>query len=131
MSNFNAQICQLDILSARDCAVAACRHAFHRDCISEYLEEQKGGVDESNSKKANNNNKKKGGAAAPKKGGKKGNASGAADATAGSGDVTCPCCYQPLTLTMDIRGANDDSSDDDDNDDDDDDDDDDGNDDVM
>ena len=30
-------ICTLDILRPRDCAVSACRHTFHRDCILDYI----------------------------------------------------------------------------------------------
>lgn len=32
-------ICTMDILDARDCAVNACRHTFHRDCILEYSQQ--------------------------------------------------------------------------------------------
>ena len=95
-------ICHLDILSARDCAVAACRHTFHRDCIQEYLDEQKPNTSSSLPKSKTRGKKLD----AATKG--KGNGSDAID-----DEITCPCCYQPLTLTMDIRGANDDSSDDD------------------
>ena len=95
-------ICHRDILSARECAVAACRHTFHRDCIQEYLDEQKQNTSSSLPKSKPRSKKLD----AATKG--KGSNSEAID-----DKITCPCCYQPLTLTMNIRGANDDSSDDD------------------
>ncbi len=34
-------LCQLDILSTKDCAVAGCRHVFHKECILDYVDENK------------------------------------------------------------------------------------------
>jgi hypothetical protein len=113
-------VCQLNVLSAKDCAVATCRHAFHRECIVEYIEEHKevlldttttsgvGGGGDGNGKK----NGGKNGSSATKKGKAK-SPSGGAAAAAGS-TCGCPVCFQPLTLTLAIRGAEDSDDDDDD-----------------
>lgn len=107
-------VCQLNVLSAKDCAVATCRHAFHRECIVEYIEEHKEELLDTTTTTASgahgnrkNSGGKNGSSATAKNG--KAKSPGAAGSTCG-----CPVCFQPLTLTLAIRGAEDSDDDDDD-----------------
>jgi DNA repair protein RAD16 len=80
-------------MSAKDCAVAGCRHVFHKECIQEYMEENSGGGGDK--------------AAAAEKPTKKRKPAKAEEAPV----CGCPICFLPLTLTLDIRGAGDSESD--------------------
>jgi SNF2 family DNA or RNA helicase len=102
-------ICTLDILSARDCAINACRHTFHRDCILDYAGE--GGVGGPGDG---------GGGATTGKGakGKRGKRGKGKTKEIGCTAKDCPVCFQPLKVTLDLRGMGDSEDDDDDDDDD-------------
>ena len=99
-------ICTLDILSARDCAVNSCRHTFHRDCILEYSGDQ---ISSPQTLGKEGGAKKK---PAGKKRGKKGKTKDIASTA-----KTCPVCFLPLQVTLDLRGMGDTEDEDDDEDD--------------
>lgn len=102
-------ICTLDILSARDCAINACRHTFHRDCILEYTGDQ---ISSPQALGKDDDGKGKGKRPAAKKRGKKGKTKDIVSTA-----KTCPVCYLPLQLTLDLRGMGDTEDEDDDGDD--------------
>ena len=85
-------ICSLDILSARDVAINSCRHTFHRDCILEY-------ADEATDTAEQGQPAGKGKKAPRKRNSKTKNISNTAK--------TCPVCFLPLQVTLDLRGMGD------------------------
>mmetsp|Transcript_31228 Transcript_31228/g.50098 ORF Transcript_31228/g.50098 Transcript_31228/m.50098 type:complete len:1402 (+) Transcript_31228:1890-6095(+) len=76
-------ICYQDIASLEECAVANCRHTFHKDCLDELM-----GGDKSDSEEEPSPKKKKQ---------KRNNKKNAPD---------CPVCLLPLSVTLNLRGGN-------------------------
>ena len=83
-------ICPLDILDARDCAVNACRHTFHRDCILEYAQQGAGDNGAADDDVA--------GAAKGKEGKRKKTKKKSNMMDINSTGCTCPVCYLPLQV---------------------------------
>ena len=84
-------VCRQDILLARDMTVNTCRHAFHRDCILEYMETDVPAATSHDQGDAKGKGKK-GASRRPK------------TLTLASDAKTCPVCFLPLALTLDLRG---------------------------